>query len=169
MVLFLIFNLQNVTAQGYTTSCGKETTSRTQEKQIDAFDYKDWKKIVLGKFVFYVPPDFDLKLKAGLDSSYWAYSGPDIEFFVDLRPNMPRPDAHEQSLISYKDEKVWINSIFVWKWSYVNEQLKFRYVSVARFYAERKASGEGAILSLRSSNEECKKIAENIFQSVRLK
>ena len=136
------------------------------EKNDNQDGYKDWQKVELGAYLLYVPKDFKLTKKQGVDSTYWEYRSEDINFIIIEGPHAGNPSPTGSSTKSIKYKSLLIDGSTAQMISYKDESRDYKYVRAVSFRPPKWKISRVAIF-VDSKNVEGQELAEKIFQSIK--
>lgn len=126
-------------------------------------DYKDWQKVELSSFKFYIPNNLKSKSVKCYEGNCYHFESEDLKLTVDVNTDAWRP-TFERSYASYLSKFVQIGGRSAWIWHFEDEGI-YKYISGVNFkFKEDKNYGMGIYLSSKTKN--VSEVAEKIFNSV---
>lgn len=173
LIITPLFNLFTVAALGQSAHrISGNVPSVDSEKQLKDEDYKDWRKIELRRFSFYVPPGLIQTDVKCVESGCYTFKVDSMVVGVDVNPDAYRP-SYERKFASYKEKRFWVdevNGIYAWQWSFEQErnQSEYQYHYGCLFIFENQKHYK-VNFSVLSDTAAAEKIATGICRSVRFK
>ena len=141
----------------------------TKSKTFNVKDYEGWQKISIDKFSFYVPKDFKVDKKRGIDLGYWGYKTNNLDLMIYSGSRLPKRSSVEENFPTYKEESLYINNIFtnISSYEYEVKYYPYKFIEVAQYYIDKKVNENGMIIFV-GSKDNPKELIEKIFLSVEL-
>jgi len=129
---------------------------------------KDWQKIELDGFSFYLPPELKPREVRGRESAVWIFTSQNLELLIILGPFLPEPSSF-QNEANYKAKNVSIDGkkaiTFFYKDDEDDEENRPLVAAVhfPRFYQ----TNDTLIFSANCRSRKEKKLAKKIFLSIK--
>jgi hypothetical protein len=154
-----------INAQQGSPELNKKNTVEV-DKDSSQGDYKDWQKVELGQYSFYIPKDFKLKEIQGIDAIGWEYKSDDFYFIVIQGPYAPGPGAYGRKIKSIKYKPLLIDKVVAQMWFYEDESETYKFVGAINFQPP-KFKVDSVTIYLKSKDCKGQELAEKIFLSIK--
>lgn len=128
--------------------------------------YKDWQKVALRQFSFYVPKNFRLEEVKGIDTTEWHYKSDEINFIVIMGAYAPSYSVKDKKTGSLKYKSFQIDNIDAEMWFYEVANKEYNYISAIHFQPPM-LKVSSVTIYLESKALTGQQIAEKVFKSIR--
>jgi hypothetical protein len=141
-----------------------------KSKTFNVKDYEGWQKISIDEFSFYVPKDFKLEKKMGIDLECWEHETDSVHLKIYSGARFPEHSYSIKQRSTFNEKSLYINDIFtdIASYEYESRYYPYKYIDTARFYIDKQTNETGMIIYL-ASKDSAKELVEKIFLSVKLK
>ena len=139
-----------------------------QNQTPELSQYEDWQKAEFAMYSLYVPKDFKIIKKPGVDSTYWEYRSESVDFVIIEGPYAGNPSPTKNSSKKIKYTSLLIDGVNMEMVSYEDESRSHKYVRAISFRPPKWKISWVAIF-IDSKNTEGQEMAKKIFESIRFK
>jgi len=164
--LLLVAILNHDTKAQKNQSESKPTNIVEVAPSFDSNEYSDWQKLEIFHLVLYIPKDFTIEKRRGVDGVAWVYKNQNISFIIITGNVVDGPLITQTKLPSYKERRVIIDGIFTWMWFYEDRSEEYTNIGVSTF-KDPVTKDYRYTMFLGSKNADGQKLAEKIFSSIK--
>jgi hypothetical protein len=156
LVSFIFF--LGISVQAQSGECGS--------KGLDLTDTSSLRDVRLDGFSIRLPECMTPQKRRGIEGWGWVFRTSELDFFVFLLPDPPKPGGYVSSLSTFIQTSETIDGRTATIWKYDSPTDRLRYVAAARFTADG-SFRQAFTIDVSSNSPELHDFAIRIFRSIK--